>query len=56
MLLERLDFSRSLSDLAIEDSLTISGHLLRRLAIDAPDGLRTLPAWAADISRGLPER
>ncbi len=56
MLLERLDFSRSLSDVVIEEALTISGRLLRRLAIDAPDGLRMLPAWGTDISHGLSER
>jgi streptomycin 6-kinase len=56
MLLERLDFSRSLSDVAIEEALTIAGRLLRRHAINAPDGLRMLPVWGADISRSLPER
>ena len=56
MLLERLDFSRSLNDVGIEEAVGIAGRLLRRLAIPAPDGLRLLRTVAGDLARNLPER
>lgn len=56
MLLERLDYRRSLDDLAIAEALSIAGGLLRRLAIRAPDGFRTLRAEAAALVERLPER
>ena len=56
MLLERLDFSRSLNDVGIEEAAEVAGHLLRRLAIPAPDGIRLLRTVAAELARNLPER
>jgi streptomycin 6-kinase len=56
MLLERLDYTRSLNDLEIDEALGIAGRLLRRLAIPAPAGLRSLRDWAAEVADNLPER
>jgi streptomycin 6-kinase len=56
MVLERLDSSRSLSDVGIEEAVGVAGRLLRRLAIPAPDGLPVLPAVAGELVRNLPER
>jgi len=56
MLLERLDYTRSLDDLDIEEALGIAGRLLRRLAIPAPTGIRSLRDWAAEVAENLPER
>ncbi len=56
LLLERLDHRRTLNDVAITEAVDIAGHLLRRLAIPAPTGLRHLQAVAQDLSRILPER
>jgi len=62
MLLERLDYTRSLNDVGIEDAVRIAGRLLRRLAIaqraPAPEGhnLPLLSTWATEVSRSLPER
>ncbi len=56
LLLERLDFSRSLNDVGIEEAVGVAGRLLRRLAIQAPDGLRLLRTVAVDLSQNLPER
>jgi streptomycin 6-kinase len=54
--LERLDFSRTLNDLGIEEAVGVAGRLLRRLAIPAPAGLPTLPTVAGELVRTLPER
>jgi len=56
ILLERLDYTRSLNDLRVEEALGIAGRLLRRLAIPAPNGLRSLRGWAAEVAGNLPER
>ena len=56
LLLERLDYRRSLNDVGIAAALGIAGRLLRRLAIPAPAGFRRLPAWAAETARTLPAR
>jgi streptomycin 6-kinase len=56
MLLERLDYTRSLSQVEIGEAVAIAGRLLRRLAIPAPAGLRPLQAVAADLAQTLPER
>jgi streptomycin 6-kinase len=56
MLLERLDYSRSLNDVPIEEAIAIAGRLLRRLAIEAPAEFTQLRDWSEVISRNLPER
>jgi len=56
LLLERLDATRSLNDLPIPEAVVIAGQLLRRLAIPAPPGLRSVATMAADMVRSLPER
>jgi streptomycin 6-kinase len=54
LLLERLDYRRTLNDVGLAEAIGIAGRLLRRLAIPAPDGLRPLPAKAGDLARDLP--
>jgi streptomycin 6-kinase len=56
MLLEQLDFRRSLDHVEIEEAVSIAGRLLRRLSIPAPHGLRPLQAVAEELVRSLPER
>ncbi len=56
MLLERLDFSRSLDNVGIAEAVGIAGHLLRRLAIPAPGGLPLLYTVAGDLALNLPPR
>jgi streptomycin 6-kinase len=56
MLLERLDYTRSLSRVQIEEAIAIAGGLLRRLAIPAPAGLRSLQTVAAELAQNLPQR
>jgi len=56
LLLERLDFSRSLNDVGIEEAVTVAGRLLRRLAIPAPLGLRTTALMAEKMMQIMPER
>lgn len=56
LLLERLDHRRSLQDVAIEEAVGIAGHLLRRLAIPPPDGLRPLSTVSRELARGFTER
>jgi streptomycin 6-kinase len=56
LLLERLDHLRSLSGVEIAEAVDIAGRLLRRLAIPAPDGLRTVQTVAEDLRQTLPER
>ena len=54
LLLERLDYGRTLNDVDLAEAIDIAGRLLRRLAIPAPPGLHPLPARAGDIARDLP--
>ncbi len=56
LLLERLDYQRSLSSLPISESMTVAGRLLRRLAIPASTPLRTQQSITEEICRILPER
>jgi streptomycin 6-kinase len=56
LLLERLDHTRSLHDVAIAEAVDIAGRLLSRLAIPAPADLRPLEAVAEELCRILPER
>ncbi len=56
LLLEQLDHRRSLDALGIEEAIGIAGRLLRRLAIPAPDGLRSQWSVAGELTRNLPER
>jgi streptomycin 6-kinase len=56
LLLERLDSRRTLRDLHLTEAATIAGRLLRRLAVPAPQGFRSLQAVADDIARSLNER
>lgn len=56
MLLERLDARSSLDDVAIGEALPVASRLLRRLAIPAPSGFRSLGAVARDLSATLPGR
>ncbi|MEZ4832082.1 MAG: aminoglycoside phosphotransferase family protein [Caldilineaceae bacterium] len=56
LLLERLDAQRSLRDLPVGAAIVIAGRLLRRLAIPAPTGVRTLTDHAADMDRLLRAR
>lgn len=56
MLLERLDFSRSLNNVSIEEAVAVAGRLLRRLAIPPPAGLRTTALMAEQMIQALPER
>lgn len=54
LLLERLDYRRTLNEVDLAEAIGIAGRLLQRLAIPAPDGLRSLPARAGDLARDLP--
>jgi streptomycin 6-kinase len=54
LLLERLDYRRTLNDVDLAEAIGIAGRLLRRLAIPAPPGLHLLSARASDIARDLP--
>lgn len=56
LVLERLDARRSLNDVAVAEAVRIAGRLLRRLAIPAPDGVRSLSTVANALARNLPER
>lgn len=56
MLLERLDSRRSLNDVDIETAISVAGHLLRRLAIPAPDEVPRLQDVAQRLAETLPER
>jgi streptomycin 6-kinase len=56
LLLERLDHRRTLEMLPLAEAVAAAGRLLRRLAIPAPSGVRSLAAVAADLHRELPER
>jgi streptomycin 6-kinase len=56
MLLERLDYRRSLNDVEIVEAVEIASRLLRRLAIPTPSGFRSLRLMAQDLCRTLPQR
>jgi streptomycin 6-kinase len=56
LLLERLDQRRSLNGVEIVEAVEIAGRLLRRLAIPAPSGFRSLKAVTQDLCRTLPQR
>ncbi|GHO99329.1 hypothetical protein KSF_093770 [Reticulibacter mediterranei] len=56
MLLERLDHRRSLCDVGIAEAVEVAGRLLRRLAIPAPSGFRSLRSVAQNICSTLSER
>jgi streptomycin 6-kinase len=56
LLLERLDGSRSLADVALDEALTVAAGLIRRLAVPAPPGLPGQPDVAAQLAVDLPER
>lgn len=56
LLLERLDYQRSLNDVGIAEAVEIAGRLFRRLAIPAPAGLRSLQVVSETLRRTLPER
>ncbi len=56
MLLERLDHRRSLSDVEIAEAVEITGHLLRRLAIPAPSGFRSLRSVSQDLCHQIKSR
>lgn len=53
MLMERLDHTRPLRDVPLEEAVPVIGSLLRRLAVQPPDGLRTTGAIAAQHRREL---
>jgi streptomycin 6-kinase len=54
LVLERLDSTRSLHDVPLPDAAVIAGRLLRRLAVPAPPGFRSLSAVASEVSGSLP--
>lgn len=56
MLLERLDHTRSLNDVEIDEAIIISGRILRRLALPDPGGLPGLADAAAEIVGSLQGR
>lgn len=50
LLLERLDGGRALKTLPLEPAFEVMGALLRRLAIDAPDGIPRLSNHASSLA------
>lgn len=56
LLLERLDASRSMRALPADEAFTVTGQLLRRLAVPAPDGVPLLRELAARLVTGLQPR
>jgi streptomycin 6-kinase len=56
LLLERLDATRSLESMDLLDAAEVAGGLLRRLAIQAPEGIPKLEDLAKDIADSLPAR
>jgi streptomycin 6-kinase len=56
LLLERLDHTRTLHALPIEEAAEVAGALIRTLAVPAPAGLNTLREVAANIHDILPRR
>lgn len=55
MLLERLDHTRNLESVPVEEGAVIAGQLRSRLSRRAPDGLRTMEAlaerWTEELAR-----
>ncbi len=56
LLLERLDWRRSLRHLELLEAAAVAGGLVRRLAVAAPPGIRTLHDVADDLAASLPSR
>jgi streptomycin 6-kinase len=56
MLLERLDASRWLHDVPLDEAVGIAAGLIRRLAVPAPGGLPRQTEVAARLAVELPER
>ena len=56
LLLERLDHTRSLHTLPLQEAATVAGALIRTLAVPAPVGLTTLREVADGIAERLPGR
>jgi streptomycin 6-kinase len=56
MLLERLDFTRSLNDISISEAIPVAGELLRRLAVPAPAGIMTSGEWGQEALEMMPQR
>jgi streptomycin 6-kinase len=56
LLLERLDGSRSLHGVELDDAVTVAAGLVRRLAVPAPAGLARQADVGARLARELPER
>lgn len=56
LLLERLDASRSLSDVDIDEAIKIAGRLLRRLAIPAPAGIPSVHQYAERQAQSMKQR
>ena len=54
LLLERLDASRSLAARPLSEAVEVAATLLRRLAVPAPPGLRTLRREAERLAQELP--
>jgi streptomycin 6-kinase len=53
LLLERLDPTQTLDSMDLGAAAEVAGRLLRRLAIPAPDGVRSLRAVAGEIGGSL---
>ncbi|CAN5733759.1 aminoglycoside phosphotransferase family protein [soil metagenome] len=56
LLLERIDASRSLRDLPLDEAVPLVGQMLRRLAIQAPDGFRSTWDEALDYRASFRRR
>lgn len=56
MLLERLDSRRNLSTIPFHEAITVSGRLLRRLAMPAPHGLPTASGVLTTLANQLTHR
>lgn len=56
LLLERLDGSRSLHGVRLEEAVAVAAGLIRRLAVPAPAGLPRQADVAARLATALPER
>lgn len=56
LLLERLDPHRTLHDLGLWEAAEVAGGLIRRLAVPAPPGVRSLSGIARVMAEHLPPR
>ncbi len=56
LLLERLNSSRSLNDVGLDEAVDVAGQLLRQLAVPGPAGMPLLSDVARRLSDTLPER